>query len=252
MEYTVKQLADLAGVTPRTLRYYDRIGLLRPGRTTQAEYRLYGPEQVDRLQQLLFYRELGFPLEEVARLLDQPDFDARAALQSHLAELEARRERLDTLILTVKKTLKCQKGELDMSDKEKFEGFKARLVEENEKKYGAEAREKYGDGEVDAANAAMMKLTPEQYREWTGLGREIQGRLEAAVRAGDDPAGEEGKAIVDLHRRWLTLSGTKYEPARHRGIAELYVCDERFTAYYDKAVPGCARFLLDAVLAHVK
>lgn len=252
MEYTVKQLADLAGVTPRTLRYYDRIGLLRPGRTTQAGYRFYGPEQVDRLQQILFYRELGFPLEEVARLLDQPDFDAQEALQSHLEELEARRERLDALILTVKKTLKCQKGELDMSDKEKFEGFKTKLVEENEKKYGAEAREKYGDGEVDAANAAVMGLTPEQYQEWTGLGRELQERLEAAVRAGDDPAGAEGKAITDLHRRWLTLSGAKYEPARHRGIAELYVCDERFAAYYDKAVPGCARFLRDAVLTHVK
>lgn len=252
MEYTVKQLADLAGVTPRTLRYYDRIGLLRPGRTTQAGYRFYGPEQVDRLQQILFYRELGFPLEEVARLLDQPDFDAQEALQSHLEELEARRERLDALILTVKKTLKCQKGELDMSDKEKFEGFKTKLVEENEKKYGAEAREKYGDGEVDAANAAVMGLTPEQYQEWTGLGRELQERLEAAVRAGVDPAGAEGKAITDLHRRWLTLSGAKYEPARHRGIAELYVCDERFAAYYDKAVPGCARFLRDAVLAHVK
>lgn len=251
MEYTVKQLADLAGVTPRALRYYDRIGLLRPGRTTQAGYRLYGTEQVDRLQQILFYRELGFPLEEVARLLDQPDFDAQAALQSHLAELVSRRERLDALILTVKKTLKCQEGELDMSDKEKFEGFKAKFVEENEKKYGKEVREKYGDAEIDAANAAVMKLTQEQYQEWNGLGREIQERLETAVRAGDDPAGEEGKTIADLHRRWLALSGTKYEPARHRGIAELYVCDERFAAYYDKAVTGCARFLRDAVLAHV-
>lgn len=252
MEYTVKQLADLSGVTPRTLRYYDCIGLLRPGRTTQAGYRLYGPAQVDRLQQILFYRELGLPLEEVARLLDQPGFDARAALQSHLVELEAQRERLDTLILTVKKTLKRQKGELDMSDKEKFEGFKARIVAEHEARYGAEVREKYGDVEMDAAKTAVMGLTQEGYQEWTALGRELQERLETAVRTGADPAGEAGRELACLHRRWLTLTGNQYDAARHRGIAQLYVADERFTAYYDKMVPGCARFLRDAVLVHVK
>lgn len=252
MEYTVKQLADLSGVTPRALRYYDRIGLLRPGRTTQAGYRLYGPAQVDRLQQILFYRELGLPLEEVARLLDQPGFDAQAALQSHLVELEARRDRLDTLILTVKKTLKRQKGELDMSDKEKFEGFKTRMLEEYESRYADEVREKYGAAELDAVSTRIKGLSWEQYREWKGLGEEIQEKLETAVRTGADPAGEAGRELACLHRRWLTLTGNQYDAARHRGIAQLYVADERFTAYYDKMVPGCARFLRDAILAHVE
>lgn len=252
MEYTVKQLADLSGVTPRTLRYYDRIGLLRPGRTTQAGYRLYGPAKVDRLQQILFYRELGLPLEEVARLLDQPGFDAQAALQSHLVELETRRERLDTLILTVKKTLKRQKGELDMSDKEKFEGFKTRMLEEYESRYGGEVREKYGAAELDAVSTRIKGLSWEQYREWKDLGEEIQEKLETAVRTGADPAGEAGRELACLHRRWLTLTGNQYDAARHRGIAQLYVADERFTAYYDKMVPGCAHFLRDAILAHVE
>lgn len=89
MEYTVKALADLAGVTPRTLRWYDRIGLLKPLRTTEAGYRLYGPAQLDRLQDILFYRELGLDLASIRTILDDPAFDRQAALQSHMAELEA-------------------------------------------------------------------------------------------------------------------------------------------------------------------
>ena len=134
-----------------------------------------------------------------------------------------------------------------MSDEQKFESFKMRAVEHNEETYGAEIRAKYGDQEVDEANAAVRNLTQAQYREWTDLGREIQERLEAAVQAGLSPESQEGREITVLHRRWLTITGNRYDPARHRGIAELYVVDERFTAYYDKQVPGCARFLRDAV-----
>ena len=113
-----------------------------------------------------------------------------------------------------------------MNDEQKFEAFKQRAVAHNEEVYGEEIRVKYGDKEVDEANAAVMNLTREQYQEWTKLGREIQERLEAAVRVGLSPESEEGK--------------------------ELYVMDERFTAYYDKQVSGCARFLRDAVVYWVK
>ena len=100
---------------------------------------------------------------------------------------------------------------------------------------------------MDEANAAVMNLTQAQYQEWTDLGREIQERLEVAVQTGLSPESETGKELCALHRQWLTITGNRYDPARHRGIAELYVMDERFTAYYDKQVPGCARFLRDAV-----
>ena len=145
MEYTVKALADLAGVTPRTLRWYDRIGLLKPLRTTEAGYRLYGPAQLDRLQDILFYRELGLDLASIRTILDDPAFDRQAALQSHLAELEARRARLDDLILTVQRTINDIKGGTKMTDQEKFEAFKRRTVEANETAFGQEIREKYGD-----------------------------------------------------------------------------------------------------------
>ena len=134
-----------------------------------------------------------------------------------------------------------------MNDQEKFEALKQRAVAWHEETYGREAREKYGDREVDAAQDTVLGLTQEQYREWTGLGDEIQRRLEAAVQCQTPPDSLEGREITQLHRRWLTLTGNTYNPAKHMGLAQLYIQDERFTAYYDRTVPGCARFLCEAV-----
>ncbi len=252
MEYTVKALAELAGVTPRTLRWYDQKGLLRPRRTTEAGYRLYGPEEVDRLQDILFYKELGLGLEAVRELLDAPGFDRLAALQSHLTELEARRERLDALILTVEKTIDEAKGGRPMTDKEKFEAFKRRAVEANEERYGEEIRRKYGPEAVEASNSRILSMTEEEHGQWRALEAEILSALAAAVRDREDPAGPEGRRIAELHRRWLSCTWTAYTPQAHRGVAELYTADERFTAYYDKEVPGCAAFLRDAVRAYTE
>lgn len=251
MQYTVKQLAELAGISARTLRYYHQIGLLKPGRVSDAGYRFYGPAEVDRLQQILFYRELGFPLEEITSLLDDPNFDRQAALQSHLAALQHQRERLDSLILTVEKTIQHETGGTDMSDEEKFEGFKARIVQENEEKYGAEIRAKYGDQEIDRANARVLSLTKEEYDAWNALGAEILSGLEQAVRSNADPKGEAGKHLAVLHRHWLSYSWEQYSPAAHKGLAQMYVNDDRSTAYYDRNIPGCAAFLHDAIVSHV-
>ena len=249
MEYTVKALAELAGVTPRTLRWYDRTGLLKPLRTTEAGYRLYGPKQLDRLQDILFYRELGLDLASIRAILDDPAFDRQTALQSHLTELKARRARLDELILTVQRTIDNLKGGTKMTDQEKFEAFKHRVVEANEAAFGREIRQKYGDEEADRANACVLALTQEEYEAWKSLGGEIHTAL-AAVKAGADPAGPDGQRIARLHRRWLSYSWEAYTPQAHAGLAELYVSDPRFTAYYDQALPGCAAFLRDAVRAY--
>ena len=250
MEYTVKALAELAGVTPRTLRWYDQTGLLKPLRTTEAGYRLYGPKQLDRLQDILFYRELGLDLASIRTILDVPAFDRQAALQSHLTELKARRARLDELILTVQRTIDNIKGGTKMTDQEKFEAFKRRVVAANEAAFGQELRQRYGDEEADRANACVLALTQEEYEAWKALGGEIHAALAAAVGAGADPAGPEGQRIAQLHRRWLSYSWEAYTPQAHAGLAELYVSDPRFTAYYDREVSGCAAFLRDAVRAY--
>ena len=168
MEYSIQELSRLSGVTTRTLRWYDQIGLLKPSRVAESGYRYYGGAEVDRLQDILYYRALGVELARIKECLDDPSFDRLAALRNHLTALEAEQE-----------------------------------------------------------------------------------RLEAAVQDGLSK-GEEGKEITALHRRWLTITGNRYAPAKHRGIAELYVMDERFTAYYDKQVPGCACFLRDAVVYWAK
>ena len=189
-------------------------------------------------QDILFYRELGLDLASIRTILDDPAFDRQAALQSHLAELEARRARLDDLILTVQRTINDIKGGTKMTDQEKFEAFKRRTVEANETAFGQEIREKYGDEEMDRANACVLALTQEEYAQWKSLGGEIHTALVTAVKAGADPAGPEGQRIAALHRRWLSYSWESYTPQAHVGLAELYVSDPRFTAYYDREVPG--------------
>ena len=139
-----------------------------------------------------------------------------------------------------------------MTDQEKFEAFKRRVVAANEAAFGQEIRQKYGDEEADRANACVLALTREEYEQWKALGGEIHTALTAAVQAEADPAGPEGQRIAALHRRWLSYSWEAYTPQAHAGLAELYVSDPRFTAYYDREMPGCAAFLRDAVRAYTK
>lgn len=247
MEYTIQQLAKLAGITTRTLRWYDEVGLLPPMRTAENGYRIYGPEQVDRLQLILFYRALGMELKQIRAILDDPAFHRLTALRDHLRLLEERQRSTEAIIQSVRQTILAEERNEIMSDEAKFQAFKGKLVEENETRYGKEAREKYGDDQVDRANAAVMGLSQGQYADWEALTAAIQTRLEEAVAQGLSPEGEAGKALYELHRRWITVTIKDYTPAKHRGIAQLYVLDERFQAYYDKNIPGCARFLTDAV-----
>ncbi len=252
VEYTVQKLARLAGVSARTLRYYDEIGLLKPARVSSSGYRIYGAQEVDLLQQILFYRTLGFELDAIAAALRAKDFDRLSVLRGHLAALQAQRAQLDALIETVTRTITHTEGGTTMSDKEKFEGFKRDLIDTNEKKHGAEARKKYGDDAVEQSNAKLMGLSETQFREMESLAARMQQSLERAVRDGLSPDGEEGLEIARMYRAWLGYTWNFYSPEAHAGLAQLYVDDPRFTAHYDASLPGCAQFLRDAVAAYVK
>ena len=248
MEYEIKALAGMAGVSARTLRYYDQIGLLKPARVSRSGYRIYGRKEVDELQQILCYRELGIPLEEIRRILKDPGFNGEEAMRNHLERLKGRREQLDILIATVDRTLATMKGESIMTDQEKFEGFKKSLVEKNEEQYGKEVRGKYGNEVVDASNRKLMGMTPEKMKEAESLSLEIASSLQEALEGGD-PASEIAQRACDLHRWWLCLYWPEgmYSKDAHLGLAEMYCQDERFKAYYEKIAPGCAEFLRDAV-----
>ena len=130
--------------------------------------------------------------------------------------------------------------------KTKFDKLKQTLINENERQYGAEVREKYGNQAVDESNAYLKGLTQEQYNEGEHLRLELEETLKAAFDSGD-PAGEAAQKACELHRQWLCVFYPKYSKEYHVGLAEIYVADERFKAYYDKIVPGCAEFLRDAI-----
>ncbi|WP_026580838.1 MerR family transcriptional regulator [Bacillus sp. J33] len=249
MEYTVQKLAQLAGVSSRTLRYYDEIGILKPARINSSGYRIYGQPEVDRLQQILFYRELGVSLDQIKEFITAPAFDAADALREHREKLLEKRKQLDLLIANVEKTIMSAEGRRTMSDKEKFEGFKKKMIEENEKKYGKEIREKYGDETVDQSNAKLMNMTKDQHEEVTKLAEEVNSTLADAIKTGD-PSGDLAQKAADLHKQWITFYWSEYSKEAHAGLAEMYVADERFKAYYDKIHPGAAEFLRDAILIY--
>lgn len=247
MEYSIRELSELAGVSARTLRYYDEIGLLSPLYVNDAGYRYYGEKELELLQQILFYRERGISLQQISQILYQQEFDVLTALQDHLTELEKQRCRIERLISSVNLTIASMKGECKMSDKERFEAFKEKIVGENEELYGDEVRQKYGDEEMDASNRKFLNMTEEDYKRFQSLEAEILKSLAEAVKAGESPKGECGRRIVALHKEWLGMTLKKYTAETHKGIANMYIADERFKNYYDKETPGCADFLQRAV-----
>ncbi len=246
MEYSINKLAKLAGVSTRTLRYYDEIGLLSPERISSNGYRVYGQKEVDILQQILFYRELGVSLDEIKNIVWSKDYDGIAALQGHLSALKAKKEQIELLITNVEKTIAASKGEITMSNKEKFEGFKQKMLDENEKQYGKEIREKFGDAIVDASNAKMMGLTTEQYEKVQNLSCQINDLLKAAFEQGN-PSSELAQKACALHKEWLGYFWKHYSKEAHLRLAQGYVDDPRFRKYYDAVATGCAEFLRDAI-----
>lgn len=251
MEYTVQKLGNLAGISTRTLRYYDEIGILKPARINSSGYRIYGQMEVNRLQQILFYRELGIALESIKDIITAPSFDGANALKEHRESLLEKRKQLDLLISNVEKSIASVEGGIEMSDKEKFEGFKQKMIDDNEKKYGKEIREKYGNETVAKSNAKVKNMTQEDHDTVTRLSEEVARTLAEAFKTGDATS-ELAQKAADLHKQWLTFYWNQYSKEAHAGLAQMYVDDERFTAYYDKEQPGTAEFLRDAIFIYTE
>lgn len=249
--YSIKELAKLAGVTSRTLRYYDEIGLLLPVDFSEGGYRLYGPAEVDRLQQILFYREMGLELKAIVKVLDDPSFDDLAALKEHRRRLLNEQQRLRTLLQTVEKTILAKEQQEKMKDKEKFAGFVEEMIADNEEKYGAEIRQKYGDDVVDGSNAALRAMGPERFDQFQNLEGEITTLLKEAM-ADRDVHSQLSDKLFALHKEWITAAWGNYNPAAHKGVAQMYVADPRFTEYYDsRSGDGAAAFLYEVITARI-
>lgn len=252
MQYTVKQMSTMSGVTPRTIRYYDQIGLLQPAAISKAGYRLYTQKEVNLLQQILFFRALGVDLSQIHSIVNSKTFDPYLALQSHRVELLKQKEKLDQLIYNVDKSIASLKGENTMTNEEKFEGLKQELVAQNEKKYGKEIREKYGKETIEASNKHFSNLSKEQFEQMETLGKEILQLLKESLPM-NDPLSEKAQLAAQLHQEWLGFTWPNYSEEAHKGLANMYVQDERFTAYYDNvAGQGAAQLLRDAIHCYLK
>lgn len=251
MEYTIKKLSNLAGISTRTLRYYDEIALLKPARINSSGYRIYGMKEINKLQLILFYRELGVELNEIKKILDSDDFNELIALKLHQQKLIEQSKRISLLINNIEKTIKMKEGKIMMNDKEKFEGFKKNLVDENEQKYGSEVREKYGEGIVEKSNKQFMNMSKEDYEQFNQLNIDLFETLKIAMKT-KDPTSPEAQKAARLHKEWITKAWGKYSKESHAGVANLYVEDPRFTAYYDKDNSGTAILLRDAILFFIE
>lgn len=246
MTYSIKELAKLAGVSVRTLHHYDDIGLLKPCRQKENGYRVYHAQDVDRLQHILFFREMNMPLDDIKRVLQDEHYDALHMLEKHLDDLKGKRLQLDALIDTVEKSIASKKGVYSMLDHEKFIGLKKKMVSENDAMYGDEVREKYGKKVFEDSNLKLMGMTEDDFKDVNACSEAISKHLVEAVALGD-PTADVAQALCDLHKKWLMLYWPEYSKEAHLSLAEGYVSDPRFKAYYDGIVQGGAVFLRDAL-----
>lgn len=240
MVYTVKQLADLAGVSIRTLHYYDEIGLLKPSYVGENSYRYYEDALALRLQQILLFRELGFSLDDIRAILDRPGFDLLAALRAHRRALEDRIGRLQDLIATVDRTIQFVNGEQDMSHKQLFSGFS----EEEEKRYTQEARAQWGAETVDASTRLWNSYTQQQKAHILAEGGAIYAGLAALIgQPPDSPAVQATIARWHQHLRYF------YEPTVEmlRGLGQLYVDHPDFKRNIGQFHPDLPAFMRAAI-----
>ena len=243
--YTVKQLSKLAGVSVRTLHYYDQIGLLEPSSLGANGYRYYGEEALLRLQQILFYRELELSLSEIKAVVGRPDFDVLTALRSHKVALLGRVERLNRLIQTVDNTIDHLKGNENMSAKKIFEGFS----EEEQEKYALEAEQMYDPETVRASNRRWKAYPPAEKERILGEGKAIYADLIAAIPKGAD--NEDVQALIAAWHRHMQYFWSPNDE-QLLGLAEMYNTDSRFRANFDSMDPKLAGFMRDAVKVYVE
>lgn len=243
--YTVKELANLAGVTPRTLHYYDEIGLLKPSCTGDNGYRLYGEQEVFRLQQIMLFRELDVPLNEIRRMIEMPKFNRVSALESHRENLVKKIARLETVIGTVDSTLSFLKGEKEMTQKQLFEG----LSEEQQAEYEKEAMERYDPEIVKDSNKRWRGYSEEEKQRIGEEGNQVYADLLAAM-----PEGAGSHKVQAIIERWRKHMSYFWTPNLEQlvGLAELYNEDPRFKKNFDKISPDLAEFMRKAVKIYVK
>lgn len=246
MAFTVGDLSRLTGVTVRALHHYDEIGLVKPSQRSAAGYRLYADRDVLRLQQVLVLRELGVPLEEISAVLDT-EADRAAMLRRHRDALIEKRGRIDAMVTAVDAALRVLE---EGSRKMKAEDFKELFDGFNPEDYDEEVRQRWGH--TESYKESMRRTQQYGRAEWEEIKREsdeINTRLRDLMLRGVAPTDPAVQAAVEDHRLHISRWYYPCPKEAHRGLAEMYIADARFTENLDKVAPGFARFLHDAIAA---
>ncbi|BDH08607.1 MerR family transcriptional regulator [Streptomyces seoulensis] len=247
MSYSVGQVAGFAGITVRTLHHYDEIGLLVPSERTHAGHRRYADADLDRLQRILFYRELGFPLDEVAALLDDPDADPRTHLRRQHELLTARIETLSRMAAAVEHAMEARTMGIDLTPEERFEVF----GDHDPEAYAEETERRWGGTEAYAES--RRRTAGYTKADWQRMRAESDGwntRYAALVADGVASADEAAMDLAEEHRRHIGHWFYDCPYPMHRCLGEMYVADARFTAYYEAFGPGVAAHLNAAIAAN--
>ncbi len=243
--FTVKQLSKLAGITPRALHYYDEIGLLKPSRIGSNGYRYYGEEALLRLQQILFYRQLEMPLENIKEIMGRRDFDVLNALESHKEQLSKRIAKMERLISSVDDTILHIKGKKEMSQKQLFEAFS----DEQQAEYEKEAMQMFDPVVVKASNKKWKGYSPADKQRIQDEGNAIYEDIVKAM-----PRGAASPEVQACILRWRSHLEYFWTPKDEQllGLADLYNDDPRFKSNFDKIDPHLAGFMREAVQIYVK
>ena len=231
----VKEVAKLVGISVRTLHHYDKIGLLIPEKTNDSGYRKYSEENLELLQQILFFKELGFPLKKIKDIIDSPSYEHQEALEMQHKMLLERKSRLDMMIMIIEKTIQHSKGEIQMSIKERFDG-----LDFASNPYEQEAREKWGDKAVDEANENVKNMTS------TDQDRYNEIYVNLATLRHLPPDSKEAQHGISEWCQFLNKMGS-YTPEAIKGLGQMYVDDERFMKNIDRFGDGLAIFMRDAM-----
>jgi MerR family transcriptional regulator, thiopeptide resistance regulator len=240
VKYTIKKLADLAGISVRALHYYDQIGLLKPESYGTGGYRQYGEKEIVLLQQIMFFRELGFSLEEIQKIINQPGFDVIQALQSHQVLLRKKSARLLELLATVEKTLKKMKGESEMEIKEYYRGFSDEQIE----KYRNEVRQRWGEDTLRKSEARVIGMGKEKIAALQQDGNAIF--MAISLNMSKEAGSPEVQDLVGKWRQWLENFST-YSDEAVMGLGRFYSQHEDFVAFFKKIHPELPEFLTAAI-----
>ncbi|HZL83622.1 MAG TPA: MerR family transcriptional regulator [Candidatus Deferrimicrobium sp.] len=246
MTYTIGKVADMAHVSVRTLHYYDAIDLLNPSYETASGYRLYADSDLESLQQILFFRSLGFPLAQIKAIVKSPTFDRREALEAHRTALLERCKAVERLLAAVGCTIEAMdKGET-MDTTTMFDAFDEHALEEHRTKYAEEAQRKWGG--TNAWAESQRKTSAYTKEDWKRIQQEgAEIREDLAALMGRSPSDQDVQALVKRFHEYMSTNFYACSLEMLSGLGDMYVSDPRFTATYDKVKPGLALFIRDAI-----